>query len=110
LCGETLVLHKGWIILRIKASAGPRHVGDVSRTVTDRLRINGGTGRHNAGGARLGDGGKNAVQRGLKANHLALHDLMGRVTRERRKGKKDNLRHTGLRGGTNVCEVGRRKV
>jgi hypothetical protein len=40
------------------------------------LRINGSTGRDNTGSTWLRDGGKNAVQRGLKTNHLALHDLI----------------------------------
>lgn len=71
-----LILHKGWIILRIEPSASPGHIRDVSGTLPKRLRIYGRRARgHDAGSARLGDGSKNTIQRSLKTNHLTLHNL-----------------------------------
>jgi len=74
-----LILHEGWIILRIESRAGSGNIRDVSRTGTlpERLGINGRRARgHDAGSAGLSDGSKNAIQRSLKANHLTLHDLV----------------------------------
>jgi hypothetical protein len=78
----TLVLHQGRVILRIETGASSGHVCDISRTVTDRLGIYGRARRHNTGSARLGDSSKNAVEGCLKANHLALHDLVEGVKGE----------------------------
>jgi hypothetical protein len=77
----TLVLHKGRIVLRIETSASSGHICNISRTVTNRLRIDGRPGRQDTGSAGLGDGSKNAVEGSLKANHLALHYLLGDVKR-----------------------------
>jgi hypothetical protein len=85
----TLVLHKGRIILRIKSGASSGHICDISRTVTNRLGIDGRPRRHDARSAGLGDRSKNAVEGGLKANHLALHDLVEDVKRRGREKKMD---------------------
>ena len=88
MCRRALVLHKGWIVLRVEASASPRHICDISGTIANRLRIDGRTWRHNTRSTGLGDSGKNAVQRGLKTDHLALHHLVKGMTKdvERREG------------------------
>ena len=71
-----LVLHEGRIILRVKTGASSGHICDISRTFTDRLRIDGRSRRHDTRSTGLRDGSKNAVERCLKTNHLALHDLV----------------------------------
>jgi hypothetical protein len=86
----TLVLHKGRIILRIKTGASSGHICDISRTVSDILRVDGRPRRHNTGSAGLGDSSKNAVEGSLKADHLALHDLV-----------------EGVKGGKGVIKVDR---
>ena len=91
MCRRSLVLHKGWIILRVEASTSPRHICDISWTLTNPLRIDGRTGRDDSRSAGLGDGGKNAVQGGLKANHLALHNLTWGMTKGR--GEKRGETH-----------------
>jgi len=80
-----LVLHEGRIILRIETGASSGHICDISRTFTDRLRVDGRPRRHDTGSARLGDGSKNAVERCLEADHLALHDLVEGVRGEKKK-------------------------
>jgi hypothetical protein len=57
----------------------------------------------------LGDSSKNAVEGSLKANHLALHDLVVGVKEEEGKGGREDLLHTGLQGGIDVYEMGVRK-
>jgi len=79
----TLVLHEGRIILRVETGASSGHICDISRTFTDRLRIDGRSRRYDTGSAGLRDGSKNAVEGGLKANHLALHDLAEGIKRRR---------------------------
>ena len=72
-----LILHNGWIILGIKPSASAQHIRDISGSFLQCLRINGRRAwGHNARRAGLGDGGKNAIQRSLKADHQTLHDLV----------------------------------
>ena len=80
-----LVLHEGRIILRVETSPSSRHICDISRAFTDRLRIDGRPRRHDTRCAGLGDGSKNAVERCLKANHLALHHLVEGVRQEEKK-------------------------
>jgi len=71
-----LVLHEGGIILRVETAASSGHICDISKTFTDRLRIDGRLRRYDNGSTGVGDGSKNAVERCLKANHLALHDIL----------------------------------
>jgi hypothetical protein len=62
--------------MRAETDASSGHTCDISRTFADRLRIDGRPRRNDTGSAWLCDGSKNAVERCLKANHLALHDLV----------------------------------
>jgi hypothetical protein len=58
----------------------------TSKTFADRLRIDGRPKRHDTGRAGLCDGSNDVVERCLKANHLALHDLVEGVSGE--EGRK----------------------
>jgi hypothetical protein len=89
----TLVLHKGRIILRVETGASSGHICDISRTVTNRLGVDGRPRRHDARSAGLGDRSKNAVEGGLKADHLALHDLVEGVKRGGRVKKMDGTHY-----------------
>jgi hypothetical protein len=65
--------------------------------------------RHDTGSAELRDGCKNAVEGRLKANHLALHDIVEDVRGE--EGRKRGIEPTtGLEGGIDVYETGIKKV
>jgi hypothetical protein len=57
-----------------------------------RMRIDGRPRRHGTWSAGLCDGSKNAVKRCLKANHLALHDLVEGV--RGKEGRKRGIELT----------------
>ena len=56
------------------------------------------------------DGGEDAVEGGLHADHLALHDLekhaAGRMSSGTRRGGQRDVRDTGPRGGRDACVAG----